>query len=538
MKIIYALLALIVSSTLVTAQIDTVDNGKAIYIDSTQNIKMEIPFKKRMVNGTVKSFDLTSTKLIIEGDAKNNKKQGVWNYYAYDSLDNQKIVQFFNYNNDSLNGPFQKRVDSLQVNGNYLNNELHGAFRESIVSIDDSGKTVYTVLDSGQYLKGTQYGLWTYLINGNLHKVGNYENSKLHLHWKIYDTLNPLPQSLMQDIQYFEGVKTGNEVIYYRYEGGEKIEEKESIPWQMGKLSGTYSKKDANGVVLETGMYSDDIKIGKWVYKNPKEKTTESVAYLNNQLNGPYQMNKGTIPIIKGTYALDKKNKKWSYFTEEGVLEEEEFYENGVKSGEWNFYNSHKLLTHSMVYEDDKIVELYRFDKLGDETLKLQFDYSPESYIKITAEEAFADSTVSIDLMYKPKGDTLDEKTFLTTYLKSGKDTTVFKMDGGYSVSKSGTTEYQGIYKTNIKHGDWSYYYNSRIIWKKVFDNGILNKELFVDKSTGAMIDKGEYVLWFGPERPMVEFKIQNGVRHGKSIWYKKNGEELKVEKYKEGMLN
>ena len=65
-----------------------------------------------------------------------------------------------------------------------------------------------------------------------------------------------------------------------------------------------------------------------------------------------------------------------------------------------------------------------------------------------------------------------------------------------------------------------------------------MSEELFLDKSSGRKVEKGEYVLWFGPERPQVEFKIQNGLRDGKSIWYKKNGEELKVEKYKDGMLN
>lgn len=538
MKNLYSAIALIISSTFVNAQVDTVDNGKAIYIDSAQNVKTEIPFKKRMVNGTVKGFDLTTSSLISEGLSKNNQKQGVWNYYKYDSLGNKVIIEFFSWINDSLNGEFQELKDSLQVNGAYSKNLLNGAYKEAIVSKDDSEKTVLTYLDSGQYANGVQYGLWTYLDNGNLHKIGNYEKGKLHLHWKIYDILNAQPQKLMQDIQYFEGVKTGTEVVYFKYSDGKKIEEKESIPWQMGKLSGNYSKKDVNGIVLESGMYSEDIKIGKWVYRKPTENTAETVTYLNNQLNGPYQMDKGSITIIKGTYALDKKNKTWSYYSETGDLLREELYENGVKSGEWNYYNSHKLLTHSMVYDENKVVELYRFDKNGDETMKLEIDYTTENFIKVTAEEQLIDSSESVDLMYHPQGDTFNEDSFLATYLKSGKDTSIFKRHGGYSVKKAGSVEYRGVYSTNIKQGEWSYYYNPRIVWKKVFKDGIMSEELFVDKSTGARIGKGEYVLWYGPERPQLEFKIQNGLRDGKSIWYKKNGEELKVEKYKDGMLN
>ena len=524
--------------TFATAQIDTINNGKSIYIDSTQNLKMEIPFKKRMVDGTVKGFDLASKNLMLEGSSKKNQKQGTWNYYEYDSLDNKIIVQYYSWLNDTLNGPFQELKDSLQLNGGYSKNLLNGAYKESIVSIDDSGKTIVTPLDSGQYVKGVQYGLWTYLNNGNLHKVGSYEKGKLHLHWKVYDTLNLPPQRLMQDIQYFEGVKTGSELIYFKYLDGKTIKETESIPWQMGELSGIYSKKDAKGIILESGTYSEDIKIGKWIYRNPSKNTIEKVAYLNNQLNGPYQMDKNSITVIKGTYALDKKNKTWSYYSETGNLTREEFYENGIKSGEWSYYNGQKLLTHSIVYDENKVVELYRFNKNGAETLKLELDYSPENYLKITAEEQMIDSSESVDLMYQPEGDTLNENTFLITYLKSGKDTAVFKRHGGYSVTKTGSVEYRGVYSTNIKQGDWSYFYNPRIVWKKVFKNGIMSEELFLDKSSGRKVEKGEYVLWFGPERPQVEFKIQNGLRDGKSIWYKKNGEELKVEKYKDGMLN
>jgi antitoxin component YwqK of YwqJK toxin-antitoxin module len=538
MKKLYTGFAFTMALTFATAQIDTIDNGKSIYIDSAQNLKMEIPFKKRMVDGTVKGFDLTSTNLMLEGSSKKNQKQGTWNYYEYDSLDNKIIIQYYSWLNDTLNGPFQELKDSLQLNGGYSKNLLNGAYKESIISIDDSGKTIVTPLDSGQYIKGVQYGLWTYLNNGNLHKVGSYEKGKLHLHWKVYDTLNAQPQRLMQDIQYFEGVKTGSELIYFKYLDGKTIKETESIPWQMGELSGLYSKKDAKGIVLESGTYSEDIKIGKWIYRNPSKNTIEKVAYLNNQLNGPYQMDKNSITVIKGTYALDKKNKTWSYYSETGDLTREEFYENGIKSGEWNYYNGQKLLTHSIVYDENKVVELYRFNKNGDETLKLELDYSLENYLKITAEEQMTDSSESVDLMYQPEGDTLNENTFLITYLKSGKDTSVFKRHGGYSVTKTGSVEYRGVYSTNIKQGDWSYFYNPRIVWKKVFKNGILSEELFLDKSSGTKVEKGEYVLWFGPERPQVEFKIQNGLRDGKSIWYKKNGEELKVEKYKDGMLN
>ena len=108
MKNLYSAIVLFMTSALALAQVDTVDNGKVVYIDSAQNLKLEIPFKGGQVNGTTKGFDLESGSLIIEGKSKDNQKVGVWNYYQYNALGDKLIAQFFTYKSDTLNGPFKK----------------------------------------------------------------------------------------------------------------------------------------------------------------------------------------------------------------------------------------------------------------------------------------------------------------------------------------------------------------------------------------------------------------------------------------------
>ncbi len=519
-------------------QIDSVDNGVITKIDSARNLKIEIPFKNGQVNGTTKGFDLTSSSLILEGSSKNNKKEGVWNYYQYNALGDKLVAQFFTYKNDTLNGPFQQRIDSLLITGNYIRDTLDGQYKEELVTLDDTLNFVYTPVDSGQYKMGVKYGLWTYFKDTNISKLGSYENGKRHSIWKIYDTTSSSEPQLMRETQYFEGIKTGKEMIYFRYDNGVMVREKESIPWQMGILDGTYSKWDSNGVLVETGMYSDNLKIGKWKVTNPKKNQVETTSYLNNVLNGPYTLKQNSIKLVEGTYAQGKKNKVWRFYSKDGTLLREEVYQFGLKEGEWKIYNAKGIWTHSFIYSKNVLVELLKLDKLENEVLNLAMNYSPKAYIKITVEEVYQDSSISKDLMYVSDMDSLDAFSFMKHYESSGQDTTEFKYHGGYSVSKSGTVEYQGMYRTNIKHGNWNYYYNPRIVWRKVFDNGILDSELFFDKNSGAPIEKGEYLLWYGPERPKLEFKIQDGLRHGKSIWYDKSGEEMKVEKYKEGLLN
>ena len=122
-------------------------------------------------------------------------------------------------------------------------------------------------------------------------------------------------------------------------------------------------------------------------------------------------------------------------------------------------------------------------------------------------------------------------------FKEKGKDSTIFVLNGGYSVKKSGSVELSGNYKNNIIDGAWEYYYNTSIIWRIEYKDGIQVKETFVEKINGNPVKKGEYLLWYGPERPRLEFSIREGVRHGKSIWYERNGEVDKEEKYKEGVL-
>ena len=61
MKNLYSAIVLFMTSALALAQVDTVDNGKVVYIDSAQNLKLEIPFKGGQVNGTTKAFSKENT---------------------------------------------------------------------------------------------------------------------------------------------------------------------------------------------------------------------------------------------------------------------------------------------------------------------------------------------------------------------------------------------------------------------------------------------------------------------------------------------
>jgi len=541
------LFSFLIIPIVLSAQIDTIPKGNVVYIDSIQGLRVVYPFKNSKVNGKVKAYYLSSKNLAYEGESVSNAKQGTWNYFEYDSLNKASVYQYYNYVNDTLNGGFVEVRDSLRIIGAYKSATLHGSFKREISTLSDSGSIIWTPLDSGGYDKGRKYGQWTFLIKGKLHKTGYFENGEKHKHWFIYDVYDNSDKNVvMREIQYFEGVKTGTEKKYFHYDFetcGQgcvdtiKIEEYEQIPWQNGNLLGAYLKKNKKGEVLIKGTYSDGKKVSTWEYYEPDNKEKETKTYLEDSLNGPYKKEVGEHVILEGTYALGKKNNIWKYYDESGKPIREENYADGLKTGEWKYFNHRGYIGLSKIFEDDELVSITEFNDVEVDVLNLEFTKTADG-IEIVAEEIFEDSVETKTLLFKPEGSNdLDHSTFMELFNEKGKDSLVFVRNGGYTVKKGGAMEYSGRFKDNVKDGVWEYYYNSSIIWKIEFKDGIQSNETFIEKINGNPLKKGEYLLWFGPERPKLEFSIREGVRHGKSTWYLRNGEVRKEEKYKEGIL-
>ncbi|MCB0481667.1 MAG: hypothetical protein KDC83_09555 [Flavobacteriales bacterium] len=530
--------------------LDTVGSGKVEFVDSALNIKVVYPFKAKKVDGKVEGYYLDNNKLAFSGKSIKNLKQGLWEYYSYDSLGTPTTFQWFNYDNDSLSGPFMQIKANRLINGSYLNDSLDGAFKSQLISSDDSGNTILAVLDSGLYSKGKRYGEWVFFKNGKLFQIGYYENGLMHRNWKEFDLLDRDTNTLMVETQYFEGTKTGNEKIYFHYDfipcpdtedtnciDTIKVMEFEQIPWQDGEMTGSYFKTDEKANTLEKGTYNKNKKMGEWVFTDPISKTEETINFLDDVRNGPYVLKVNSKTTITGTYAQGKKSGTWTYRDETGHKLRDENYDKGIRSGDWSYYQSQGALGLKKVFANDTMVELYEYNKDEVETMIFEFRYKTNSAVVIKYQELNKDSLVFKDFVFQPDSGGLNDETFMELFKTSGKDTSVFILDGGYVVKKDGQPDVMGTYSMNVMTGNWDYYYNPSILWRKVYDMGFMKFEMFLDKATLAPIDKGDYVLWYGAERPRLEIKVKEGLRNGKSTYYKVDGEVLKIEKYKDGVI-
>ncbi|MGB0403135.1 MAG: hypothetical protein ACPGEG_03495 [Salibacteraceae bacterium] len=542
----YLLLTILLIPLIGFSQIDTVNQGKVEFIDSTSNLKIVYPFKKRMVNGEVTAYNLSDQTIAFSGKSIDNARQGIWYYFKTDSIGVLDTLAFYTYLNDTLNGPFQKMEDSIRIQGNNKNNLLNGSYKREYSIINDSGLTIWVPIDSGQFADSVPYGQWTYFSSGRLYETGFFEDGKKSKNWMTYDLMEKSDKNvIINETRYFEGKKTGNQIRYFRYEYETnddgtidtiKINEFEQIPWQGDQKLGTYFKKNENGDILIKGNYSKDQKVSTWVYYDPETLVKETKTHLNNSLNGPYIKQVDEHILIDGVYAMGKKNKTWKFHDDNGNLIREEGYDKGIKTGEWKYYNFKGYVAFTKEFENDKLVALTEYNDHEVDILSLEISKVDNGF-EIVTEELFEDSVVSKTFLFSPEDKKIHHEHFMELFKEKANDTSIFVLNGGYTVRKSGSIELSGNYKMNLMDGNWDYFYNTSIIWRKVFADGLLISESFIEKHTGNPLDKGEYVLWYGPERPKVEFKIKEGVRNGKSTWYKKGGEVLKEEKYKEGIL-
>jgi antitoxin component YwqK of YwqJK toxin-antitoxin module len=532
-----------------SAQIDTVKNGKVTQIDSAAGVSIAYLFKNYKLDGECKAYYLEfPDKLAFAGMFKQNQRQGVWNYYRYDQEGNQELYQFLTFVNDTLTGPSKIDYDSLVVEADYLKGEYNGKYKRYAKALDDSGRAVPVYIDSGEYRNGKAYGDWRIFKNGQLQYEGYYENGLRHRHWKEYDTRQRKGQ-LMREYQFFEDIITGKEIrhFYYRTDTCDRpgvspcldtvlVDEYEELPWQMGIISGRYLRKDAEGNVLLAGEYSENKKIGAWQRLDPVTRNTEKLTYLDDQLNGVYQLIANGKTIVQGTYAMNDKHKEWKYFDENGSVIRIENYEKGKKQGEWKYFSKDGKVGMLKVFADDRLVEVSEMNKYDEKVFEITIVYPKSGYPEMRITLHFLDSIIAYDAVYA-SDDNINFETFVDIFKNSGRDTSVFKLNGFYSVKKGAVPEYMGKFAMNVRHGNWDYYFNESIIWRQEFTNGLLTKEIFLNRSDQSPVKKGDYTLWYGPDRPKVEFRLREGLRDGKSVWYHPDGKAFKTEKYKDGVL-
>lgn len=370
------------------------------------------------------------------------EKHGKWLFYDYDG----QLEEEANYYRNRLHGKRTFFYPNKQVKQEafFKFNVPDSTYKE----FGSDGK----LLVSGQFELGSPVGLWNYYYaDGHPKSIEKVQNDTVYLKafWQA-------------DSTHLQTVKDGNgQIISYYIDGVVK----EFYTFQNGLKTGPFEERTANGVLSIGGAFKNGKKDGLWEFYRFDGVLEKKVGYETDSLNGIYMvMANEKDTLTYGNYLMGKKQGYWKWFTPEGTLDMDGFFEKGLQDSVWHYYFTNGQLSYRAQYNADL--------RTGDWTYFYPNNalYRTGSYRNDLRtglwQTWYEDSTLLMKGSYvagKEEGEWFN-------YWENGrlKDKTTFvdgKLNGNWeSYSPEGVLLTQGVYKNGYKTSEWlSYYSNGRL---------------------------------------------------------------------------
>jgi len=485
--------------------------------------------------GTVYNYYEETENLHSRGKEDDKGKQSKWVYYNNKPKGTASIIQYFTYKNDTLNGPFLKFGDEKRITGSYKMGHYNGMI--VIEGVEISGMdTIYLPIEEGSYENGIKSSYFKEYKNGILESEGGFDHDKQNGSWKFYDNSGKTP--VLQKKTYFKrGIKDGKEITYFELdEDGNKVEKRSEFFYKDDIRNGPFDIR-LKGKTIEKGNYSEGKLSGEHRIYIKEKNLTRFGNYFEGNLTGPvsFKDDNGTV-MISGAYDNGLKNSTWKYMGKDGKVEKEESYDDDNQVGTWKYFKDGNLI-REVKYEINSAKEVIEYRKGNDEPIaEFYLNDVTGTYQEVEALLYYKDSSktinllISVDILKTPKD-------LYLAYKKNITNQELIKNDGLYEFSLNGKKLIEGYYEMDLMDGKWDYFYNDAVIWEITYSANVLASEKFFNKS-GKTPYKGTYLANWPNGKPRFEFKIKDGLRNGKQIYYLKTGAEEKVEKFKEGVKN
>ncbi|MEZ4936590.1 MAG: hypothetical protein R2799_03260 [Crocinitomicaceae bacterium] len=485
--------------------------------------------------GTVYNYYADTDNLHSSGKEDDKGKQGRWSFYT-DAPKSEAIeYQYFTYRNDTLNGPFLKLGDGARISGLYVNGHYQGmiVIEDMIITGSD---TSFLLVEEGSYENGMKSSFFKEYKKGVLESEGGFDEDKKNGSWKFYDITGDSPV-LMRKTYFKRDVKDGKEITYFEYDAdGNRVDKRSEFFYKDDIKSGPFEIK-LNGQTIEKGNYSEGKLSGDHQIFIKELDLTRYGNYYDGKMTGPVSFkDNNDVVRISGSYDNGKKNATWTYKDKSGKIEKEENYKNDEPIDKWKYYIDGKL-SKVITYENGSADEVIVYEKGTDKPLaEFYLKEVTGTFQEVEALMYYTDSSKTINILMAV--DLLkDPSNLLDAYNKNHKNPDMVKKNGLYEFSLKGVRVLEGYYENDKKAGKWNYFYHPEVIWEKSFTAGELTGERFVDKGIKSPW-KGSYEVNWENGNPRFRFKIKDGLRNGKQEYFKENGEEEKVEKFKEGVLD
>lgn len=201
---------------------------------------------------------------------------------------------------------------------------------------------------------GNKQGTWTeFHPNGSIKAKGFYKNNKKVGDWIYYYENGKLEQIGKYDGR---GRAQGNWEWYYPCKPPCKADRgilKKKEHYDNDRLEGDFVEYNDSGKVITQGQYIDNEKEGKWF-----------LEYFDYREEGQYRYGKrhgewkhyylDTDKIrFSGSYIDGEPDGRQYYYHKNGLKKQETKYINGIKEGDWNYYDDTGLLILTITFKND-----------------------------------------------------------------------------------------------------------------------------------------------------------------------------------------
>lgn len=187
---------------------------------------------------------------------------------------------------------------------------------------------------------------------------------------------------------------------------------------ENGLKQGLWKKEHSNGNTKYKGQFKDDQPFGIFKYYNDKGVIITILEYVSADSAIATHYHTTSKKAAYGYYVNQQKEGVWRFYDRKGLLSSKETFKAGVKDGEYIVYN-------------------------------LDGSISRETFYVEGIENGYRKT-------FDGKGLIISEGP-----IKDG------QMDGLQKVYKGGELSVQGKYKHAVKDGEWIYYNEEGIIYKK-----------------------------------------------------------------------
>lgn len=472
-------------------------------------------YESDTLNGIYEQFNESGALMRRKHFLKGNLSGKYQTFYSVGEVLPELEVSY----DDGLANGLLNKVSPTGINiysVKYQNNEKTGV--EKSLFENKKAKTI------SNYQDGLQNGKYTeYYSNGNKKVESLMVDDQFEGTYKAY-----YPDGTIQEeITYINGEMHGLDKLYfpngkdyavYEFRKGELIgfkfyDDSQNILKEGRKKGGQFYYEGISqlGQVETTGLYNvKGGKTGEWNYYSENGVLESKQNYDENLPIGElfsYHEN-GNIKDYS-SYSEGKTEGYFKSFFKNGQMESQGYYKNGELDKEWRtYYMDGTLSSISFYHKGKRHGEQLRYSVEGNLIQKTSFKYD-----RLISEELFDQNGVSMGVV---DWNQITPKRTIKILFSNGKTQTQFDVvnnvkHGSYLEKDAlGSTISKGEYINGEPHGKWQYFYpNGNVRLELNFENGALQGQYKSFYRNGNLSHIYNYVL---------------GNSEGKSIFYAEDG--------------